>query len=446
MGYTVYVNGPEYRGNNKTLDNSSCYRVLCVLKGLMFHKDPIATENVSEVTFAISEFVPWLKKKTVSYKQISETEAAGIEERLQDIILLDTEAVTVIFSFTSKTCKNAMNSRSSTSVLVEKVPEIRIQYHVPASLERVRSDIQMNMEFWGLIIGHVSTVDDILVLFGNEDQHYCYQMYMNTDYSYNLRSVDLFHGTTTHYDSVKDKLPSLYLNWNKFFHDDKYTFLKNNYFAVNRRYQSFLEDMFVTYVRFLEGYDLRQSGDDKKKEKIFDAIKPIEKDIKNRIREDELKEKLEQVISPILPEWKINSSHAGEMASWIAGGYIGRTSLQTRLKRIDDAHLNIIAKNVSIINQKQSEEEDERKFTSEEYYAKIVDTRNYYSHYKESEKNILSTSEMLETANVLKALILMIFYENMGMTVEDARKIIIWDSELGFETQCLMKDNDKASP
>lgn len=31
----------------------------------------------------------------------------------------------------------------------------------------------------------------------------------------------------------------------------------------------------------------------------------------------------------------------------------------------------------------------------------------------------------------------MILYSHMGMELEDARKIVIWDSELHFETMCL---------
>jgi len=34
----------------------------------------------------------------------------------------------------------------------------------------------------------------------------------------------------------------------------------------------------------------------------------------------------------------------------------------------------------------------------------------------------------------------MILYVHMGMTNEDARKIVIWDSELNFQVMCLRRD------
>lgn len=442
--YTVYVNGSEYRGHNKTLDFSSCYRPLCVLKSARYYEAPIDKENVTECSFTIPEFVSWINMKTVSYKQVSMTEAIGIEEELEDIVLLENDDVNVRFSFSSKTCKNAMNSWSATCVTVEKVPEIHIKYHNPVSLERVRSDIQMNMEFWGLIIGHVSTVEDILLHFCDDnegDKHDCKQMYINADYSYNLRSLDLFHRVNTDYNLLKDSIQSLFNGWSVFFQNEKYAYLRDNYFMVNRKNQPFLEDIFVTYVRFLEGYHLRFTGDDNIRESIKEQVKNIEKDIKDAIREDEIKKKIEAAISQIKPNWKLNKSHAGEIADWIANGYIGKVSLETRLQSLDEKHLRIIAKNVHVI-----EEKNGAPCSAMDYYKKIVSTRNYYSHFKEDDTGLLGIRQMSDTVNVLKGLILMIFYENMGMDIEAARKFLIRDSELGFETQCLLTEEEKIYP
>ncbi|MBO4845834.1 MAG: hypothetical protein J5525_05940 [Lachnospiraceae bacterium] len=443
-GYTVFVNDSEYKGRNKTLDNSSSYRVLCVLKSARIHEDPIETENVTEVSFTIPELIPWINMKTVSYEQISMTEAIGIEEELEDVVLLDNEDTEVRFAFSSKTCKNAMENWSSTSITVEKVPEIHIKYHNPVSLERIRSDIQMNMEFWGIIIGHVSTAENILVRFSCDNElegHNCKLMYFNADYSYNLRAVDLFHRVTTDYKLLKDSISSLYEGWSEFFHDEKFYYIRNNFFMVNRKAEPFLEDVFVTYVRILEGYELRISGDDNIRVKIEDQIRGIEKNIKDSIREDEIKNKIENAIKPIIPDWSLNSSHAGELARWIANGYIGKVSLETRIKRLDDNHLNIIAKNKTII-----EEANSGACNAEDYYSRITKTRNYYSHFKEDDTGILSIQQMIDTVKVLKGLIMLIFYENMGLNSDDARKILIRNSELAFETQCLMSDEEKRIP
>lgn len=436
--YTVFVNGSEYRGMNRTLDNSSCYRVLCVLKSAQIYNDPIEIENVTECSFVIPELIQWINMKTVKYEQVSMTKAIGVEEVIGDIVLCDVDNETRIV-FASKTCKNAIESWSATSITVEKVPEIHIKYHNPVSLEQVRSDIQMNMEFWGLIIGRVSTVEDIHIRTCSdnlEKGNNCILMYINADYSYNLRAIDLFHRIDTNYQLLDESISFLYKGWSRFFQDEKYSYIRNNYFMVNRKAQPSLEDIFVTYVKFLEGYELRVSGDDKKKESIEDRIRSIEKDIKNSIHESEIKTKIENAISSVVPGWKLNSSHSTEIAKWIANGFIGKVSLETRLRRLDDKHLNIIALNKAII-------ENSKTCSADDYYFMIVSTRNYYSHFKEDDTGVLSMRQMNDTVNVLKGIILLILYENMGMEIDQARKILIRNSELGFETQCLLNEEEK---
>ncbi len=380
--------------------------------------------------------------KTVTYDQLSMKEAIGLEEDIADILLLDNDDLNVKFSFASKTCNNYLSAWSSTRIIVEKIPEIHIKYKHPVSIETVRSDIQMNMEFWGIIIGRVSTVEEILIHFSDSNTvecHDCKQMYINADYSYNLRAMDLFHRTNTDYKLLKDSISTFYEGWSIFYHNEKYDYIRNNYFMVNRKTKSFLEDIFVTYVRFLEGYELRISGDDNKKETIKKQIKSIEKEIKLAIRVDDIKKKIEEAIAPTDPDWKLNSDHSGEMAAWIANGFIGNISLDSRLKKLDDKYLNIISKNKAIIEKDTVNET----LSANDYYKMIANTRHYFSHFKEDETGILSTSQMTDTVNVLKGLILMIFYDNMGMSTDYARSILIRNSELGFETQCLLTEEEK---
>jgi hypothetical protein len=67
-----------------------------------------------------------------------------------------------------------------------------------------------------------------------------------------------------------------------------------------------------------------------------------------------------------------------------------------------------------------------------DYYKKIVSNRNYYSHYKVNWDNVLGFNQIGETIKILKSLIIMVLYSNMGMSKEEIGKIIIWDSELHF--------------
>lgn len=46
---------------------------------------------------------------------------------------------------------------------------------------------------------------------------------------------------------------------------------------------------------------------------------------------------------------------------------------------------------------------------------------------------------MYDTLNVLKALIIMIWFSQMGMEQEMIRQIMIRDSELRFQTMCLQE-------
>ena len=115
------------------------------------------------------------------------------------------------------------------------------------------------------------------------------------------------------------------------------------------------------------------------------------------------------------------------------------------MELLDAEYFNIIIKNADEIAKLEkipipNEVEILKDF---DYYRRIADTRNYYSHYKADAKNVLNFIQICNTINVLKALLIMILYTHMGMSKEDARKIIIWDDELHFQTMCLRQDGEK---
>ena len=112
-----------------------------------------------------------------------------------------------------------------------------------------------------------------------------------------------------------------------------------------------------------------------------------------------------------------------------------------------EQYFSIIAKNVQNIiklenkNNTFSDEYDKQEIILK-FYRSIVSTRNYYSHYKARKENVLNFNQICDTINVLKALIIMIMFSHMGMTKEQIRKIIIWDSELHFQTKCLRYEGE----
>ena len=197
----------------------------------------------------------------------------------------------------------------------------------------------------------------------------------------------------------------------------------------------YAQDILVQYVRILEGYHLRITNEE-------EIASTLDKDIKDMIFTDDGK----KLFVPIFEKagWTFNSKHAKKVASWIASGFILKTTLSQRLKDLDSQHFDIIAKNADDIARLEIipmpiEQKIPKDFN---YFQRIVDTRNYYSHYKADDKNVLNFTQMCNTINVLKALIIMILYTHMGMTNDEARKIIIWDEELSFQTMCLRKEGE----
>ena len=76
--------------------------------------------------------------------------------------------------------------------------------------------------------------------------------------------------------------------------------LRRIYLAANGRKELFAEEIFVEYMRFLDGYHTHICG-------------------------------FEETMIKADPDWKCNSSHIKEIASWIAAGYLGKTQLSYRL-------------------------------------------------------------------------------------------------------------------
>lgn len=95
--------------------------------------------------------------------------------------------------------------------------------------------------------------------------------------------------------------------------------------------------------------------------------------------------------------------------------------------------LNLSSDRINLKDKKETE-------LINEFYQKIVATRNYYSHYKNDKRKVLEFCQMNETINVLKALLVMILYSHMEIDKETIRKIMIEDSELHFQTSCLIEE------
>ncbi len=174
---------------------------------------------------------------------------------------------------------------------------------------------------------------------------------------------------------------------------------------------------------------------------LKEAIKVSRKEIKHLIFTEEGVPLFSKALEKAAPGWVFNSSHANEIANWIATGFLGRTGLAERLKELDNEFFKVIASNASIITDRSGHATNSE--TESLYYRMIVATRNYYSHFKNDKTDVFTFTQLHDSIFVLKSLILMIMFSNMGVSQENIRKIMSWDMELGAHTGYLRQKGEK---
>lgn len=442
--YKVFVNGYAKPGQNRILDYTSCHRVFYVLMQNFDFSKGTDISGVEEFSFAIRELTEWLGIQTVFYSCTNQDELAAGEAHLDPIIIHEKDPQIELY-FESKTHESMLSLEDNIAIKIKKEPRIRVKYKQPADIQKIQNDIECIMQFFGLLIGKVSTADNIrLSIEGQELKSW---LYINHDYSYNLMNRDAMDRPRTYHYVLGDNLILYFSNWRKFCFDDQFTLLRRIYFSVNDRKEIFAEKIFVEYMRILDGYHTRISGDAETEEKLRKALKTASKVIKNRIFEEENRPIFEEAFQSVLPNWKYNSSNIGDISGWIAAGYLGRKSLSHRLKELDDLYFGIIRNNAVSIEHLASNTEKYKDMTDEQiaelFYRELGDTRNYYSHYKKDKTGVLDFSQMNDTIRVLKATIISIFLSHMGIDKDLIRRIIEFDSELEFQTMFLRKPEER---
>lgn len=250
----------------------------------------------------------------------------------------------------------------------------------------------------------------------------------------------------TYYYVLGDNLIQYFSNWRKFCFDDQFILLRKIYFSVNDRKEVFVEQVFVEYMRILDGYHTRICGDAETEEKLNKAIKSASKVIKSQLFIEDNRPIFEDAFQSVLPDWKYNSSNLGNISGWIAAGYLGRKSLSHRLKELDELHFGIIRNNAVDIEHLARDTEKCKNMTDgqiiELFYKELGDTRNYYSHYKKNKTGVLDFYQMNDSIRVLKASIITIFLSHMGIEKDLIRRIVEFDSELYHQTQFLHKPGE----
>lgn len=431
--YKVFTNGFDDFGKYKTLNNAASYKTIYVLQQNCDFKKGFKIEGINSASFIIPELIDWLAVQTVDWGANEQNEMVAIETKFPNIILKENNPQIEIY-FEARSSLYDPNIDDRIAFEIRNQPRVRIIYNEPSNVGKLHSDIRGIMQFFGLMIGHITDVQDIRL--DIQDQNLKSWLYINEDFSYNLRTITATDRPRTKLKRVEENIKKYFENWYNFYCDDKFELIRRMYFESNKRKDIYAQDILVQYVRILEGYHLRITDD----EKVASAL---DKDIKNMIFTDEGKE----LFIPIFKKagWAFTSKHAKSVASWISSGFLMKTTLSKRLELLDVEYFNIIKKNANEIAKLEQipipiESEIPKDF---DYYQRIADTRNYYSHYKADAKNVLNFIQICNTINVLKALLIMILFTHMGMTGDEARKIVIWDDELNFQTMCLRQDGEK---
>ena len=437
--YKVVAQACRESGVRKTLEHAYSYYVSYVLQQNCSFQQGENVSNIIDCSFVIPELIDWIHTPLAGVYYMDENKIVTEGRRCRSIQLKEgNPRIDLIIAQTGNYEK--VWEKGRVSVTLDIQPRIQIAYDEPVTVNEVDRDIRFIMQFWGLLIGNVSEVQDIRLTI-KEQELKCW-LYLNRDYSYNLRSTDLVERPRTTLAQIGSDIDKYFSKWYSFCCDEKYEFIRRMYFLTNGRSGTRVVNVFLQYVSILEGYSLRKTNDDILEKRLYEAIKKSKKEIKKLIYNEAGRAIFEPILKEALPEWDYNSTHAGDIANWIARGFIGRKNLIERLSELDSEYLNLVTANASMILKVNAQTAQSKESVEQKILQRIVDTRNFYAHYKADQEGVLQGDQLDFTINALKALIIAIWYSEMGMEKETIRKILMWDSELSFQTMYLRKEGE----
>lgn len=115
---------------------------------------------------------------------------------------------------------------------------------------------------------------------------------------------------------MEEELANYFEKWYVFSNDDYFFLPRQMFFNSNRKRKIFAEDLFVQYVKILEGYHLRISGDEKKTEQL--GIEILE-----QLKDENVKRLFSEPFKNAGSSYKPKT-----VAQWIQGGFLGRITLE----------------------------------------------------------------------------------------------------------------------
>lgn len=251
--YAVVSQGLKYRPvtTNHSLAHASAYSVKYVLSSAgSISPDDINENSLTGISFTFPELPDWfVDKYAVKLCQTKDGRAAACEVDTPTLLLHE-KAPVIELSFASETLCESISKDCRTEAAVKRWPRIFISYEHQTSIHSALNDVRALMQFWGLIIGHVSSVSSIEVSLSSGD----YALYINDDLSYNDYEFRIPYATVTAYEADGLHILDMFSKWYSFFCDDKFTLIRELFFYINSHREYFAEDLFLSYARILESY------------------------------------------------------------------------------------------------------------------------------------------------------------------------------------------------
>lgn len=357
-------------------------------------------DGITSVSFEIPELVDWLNINSVKL-DYDELGLIIRQLKIKSVVIKDKEPN---ISIGYETKLPLSGEWTDIELTLRNAPRIFIEYDKEVDDIIVTNDICKIMRFFGLLIGRISYADDIRLKLSGKNMGM--RLFINNDFSYNYHSNAYWMRHRTKFENIYPNIQQYFEKWYKFSNDEGFNFLQNAFFSKIGKHLTTAEDLFLTYCKFLEGYDLRISEDENKADNLYKKLCDILKS-----------EEAKRLFSKSFEE--ADSSYKSKVvAGWISTGFLGRIGLQDRLKRLDEKFLKIVSANsnnaIGIDDANQ-------------FFSKITKTRNYYSHFKPDDSGMLNFSEMYRTIEILEALVVTILLSETGMPIDNIKDSMVVD-------------------
>jgi hypothetical protein len=371
--------------------------------------------GIKSFSFEIPGLSNWLNIMSVDFGFL-EDKSIIIHEVPTPTIVLKQANPYIYIEFEKKDALDIFDDKNQKTI--KKIPRLYVVFTDLVDDRKVVETITILMRFFSLLIGKVSIAEDVRLDLDGKDKKMW--LFLNRDFSVHYSCNAYWMRHRYKFEDVHDSLLQWFEKWYSFSCDESYEILLEAYFQICSKKASSIEDVFLTYCRFMEGYDLRKSRDE-------EIAQELECDILPALSEDNFK----NAISPFFVK-AASKYKPKDAAQWISAGFLGRIGLDSRIKRLDEANFSFIVANRDRIC---------RGIDANKIYGKISKTRNYYAHYKADQSGILEIGEMYNALSYMEMLILSVLMSEMGIDTETRKNAFIHDEAFWMNATHLRPDD-----